>query len=66
MFCPPPDGLLGVVKNLSADWEPSLHAVGGIMGFGLVHAGKDGIIWAQRDPGAFPPYKVRTLCMSAH
>ena len=31
------------------------------MGFGLVHAGKDGIIWAQRDPGAFPPYKVQTL-----
>jgi sodium-dependent phosphate transporter len=31
--------------------------IGGIMGFGLVHAGKDGIVWAQRDPGAFPPYK---------
>ena len=33
------------------------------MGFSLVHAGKDGVVWADRDPGAFPPYKA---CSSSH
>ena len=32
-------------------------AVGAILGFALVHAGSKGVIWAVRDPGAFPPYK---------
>ena len=33
------------------------HAVGGIIGFALIWAGKDGVIWARRQAsGAFPPY----------
>lgn len=32
-------------------------AVGGIIGFALIWAGKDGVIWARRQAsGAFPPY----------
>ena len=32
-------------------------AVGGIIGFALIWAGKDGVIWARRQSsGAFPPY----------
>ena len=33
-------------------------SVGGIMGFALVYEGTNGVTWAVRDPGAFPPYKV--------
>lgn len=32
-------------------------AVGGILGFALVYEGANGVTWAVRDPGAFPPYK---------
>ena len=34
--------------------------VGGIMGFALVYEGANGVTWAVRDPGSFPPYKVHT------
>lgn len=29
------------------------------MGFALVYEGANGVTWAVRDPGAFPPYKVQ-------
>ena len=33
------------------------NTVGGIIGFALIWAGKDGVIWARRQSsGAFPPY----------
>jgi sodium-dependent phosphate transporter len=36
----------------------STHSIiGGILGFSLVYAGKDGVMWAIPDPKAFPPYK---------
>jgi hypothetical protein len=33
--------------------------VGSIIGFSLVVAGKDSVIWVTPDPKSFPPYKVR-------
>jgi sodium-dependent phosphate transporter len=39
--------------------------IGAILGFALVHAGSKGVVWAVRDPGAFPPYKgVVAIIMS--
>lgn len=36
----------------------STHSIiGGILGFSLVFAGKDGVLWATPDPKSFPPYK---------
>ena len=33
--------------------------IGSIIGFSLVVAGKDSIIWLSSDPKSIPPYKVR-------
>lgn len=32
--------------------------IGSIIGFSLVAAGKDSVIWLTPDPKAIPPYKV--------
>ncbi|KAI5056829.1 hypothetical protein GOP47_0028647 [Adiantum capillus-veneris] len=31
--------------------------IGGIIGFAMVYDGSDGVNWADKDPGSFPPYK---------
>jgi solute carrier family 20 (sodium-dependent phosphate transporter) len=31
--------------------------IGGIMGFSIAHSGSKGVLWLQKDPASFPPYK---------
>lgn len=50
----------GVWNILASYWELNVSAthsiIGSIMGFSLVYAGGSAVLWAERQPGAFPPY----------
>lgn len=54
-------GVAGFLQILGSYLElniSSTHSIiGCIMGFTLVLKGKDGVIWAIRDPDSFPPFK---------
>ncbi len=54
-----PPRIYATVPVICSDTAAFCCAVGGIMGFALVYEGAGGVTWAVRDPGAFPPYKVR-------